>query len=83
MPAHTRQLSLSHLPPRGLSRVQTAAYIGVSPSLFDGMVRDGRMPEPRCINARLVWDRFEVDAAFAELPHRAATSGEDVWSFAP
>ena len=31
------------LPPRGLSRVQAAEYIGVSPSLFDEMVRDGRM----------------------------------------
>lgn len=34
------------LPPRGLSRAQAAAYIGVSPSLFDEMVQDGRMPKP-------------------------------------
>ena len=35
------------LAPRGLSLVQAAAYIGVSPSLFDEMVRDGRMPKAK------------------------------------
>lgn len=55
------------LPPRGLSRVQAAAYIGVSPTLFDEMVRDKRMPKPKHINARVVWDRFELDEAFAAL----------------
>jgi hypothetical protein len=42
------------LPPRGLSRVEAARYIGVSPSLFDEMVKDGRMPPPKPINARKV-----------------------------
>jgi predicted DNA-binding transcriptional regulator AlpA len=61
------------LAPRGLSRVQSAAYIGVSPSLFDEMVKDGRMPKPMRINARTVWDRVKLDEAFAALPH----DGED------
>lgn len=56
------------LPPRGLSRVEVAAYIGVSPSLFDEMVKDGRMPKPKRINSRVVWDRQKLDAAFAALP---------------
>jgi predicted DNA-binding transcriptional regulator AlpA len=56
------------LPPRGLSRVQSAAYIGVSPSLFDAMVKDGRMPKPTRINTRAVWDRVKLDEAFAVLP---------------
>jgi predicted DNA-binding transcriptional regulator AlpA len=55
------------LAPRGLSRVQAAAYIGVSPSLFDEMVRDGRMPKPTRINSRTVWDRVKLDGAFAAL----------------
>ena len=55
------------LPPRGLSRAQAAAYIGVSATLFDEMVADGRMPQPARINARLVWDRLRLDAAFAVL----------------
>lgn len=56
------------LPPRGLSRVQAAIYIGVSPTLFDVMVGDGRMPKATRINTRLVWDRWRLDEAFAALP---------------
>lgn len=32
--------------PRGLSRVETARYIGVSPGTFDKLVDDGSMPKP-------------------------------------
>lgn len=56
------------LPPRGLNRVEAAAYIGVSPSMFDLMVKDGRMPGPKRINGRVVWDRQKVDSYFAALP---------------
>jgi predicted DNA-binding transcriptional regulator AlpA len=56
------------LAPRGLSREQAAAYVGVSPSLFDTLVKDGRMPAPKRINARTVWDRLQLDAAFVALP---------------
>lgn len=56
------------LPPRGLCRVQAAAYVGVSPSLFDEMVRDGRMPAPKRINARTVWDIRKLDLAFDAIP---------------
>jgi predicted DNA-binding transcriptional regulator AlpA len=61
------------LPPRGLSREQAAAYVGVSPSLFDAIVKDRRMPGPKRINARAVWDRLELDAAFAALPGNDAS----------
>jgi predicted DNA-binding transcriptional regulator AlpA len=56
------------LAPRGLSREEAAAYVGVSPSLFDALVKDGRMPVPKRINSRKVWDRLQVDGAFAALP---------------
>ena len=71
MTAHVRR---SHgvlppsLSPRGLSREQAAAYVGVSPSLFDLLVKDGRMPEPKRINSRAVWDKLALDAAFDALP---------------
>lgn len=72
-----RANSLPHnLAPRGLSREQSAAYVGVSPTLFDAMVRDGRMPQPMRINARTVWDRHKIDAAFAAL---SSTSDDDPW----
>lgn len=63
--------------PRGLSRVQAATYIGVSTSLFDQMVADGRMPPPREINSRRVWDRHQVDASFDDLPG-GADQGEGI-----
>jgi excisionase family DNA binding protein len=53
--------------PRGLSRVQAAEYIGVGVTKFDEMVDDGRMPKPKRIDGRLVWDRVKLDAAFDEL----------------
>jgi predicted DNA-binding transcriptional regulator AlpA len=56
------------LAPRGLSCEQAAAYIGISPSLFDTLVKDGRMPGPKRINTRTVWDRLQLDTAFAALP---------------
>ena len=68
----------SSLAPRGLSRVQSAAYIGVSPSLFDEMVKDGRMPKPMRINARTVWDRVKLDEAFAALSDDTNRGG-DPW----
>lgn len=55
------------LPPRGLDRAQAAAYVGLSPSTFDKLVRDGRMPKPTHIGARVVWDRIKVDEAFSAL----------------
>jgi excisionase family DNA binding protein len=59
---------LPNLPPRGLSREEAARYVGVSPTKFDQMVEDGRMPNPRRIDGRKVWDLRMVDAFFNRLP---------------
>lgn len=48
--------------------MQAAAYIGVSPTLFDILVNDGRMPRPKQINARKVWDLRRINLAFDALP---------------
>lgn len=56
--------------PRGLSRTASAAYVGVSPTLFDDLVEKGRMPSPKQINRRLVWDRRKLDEAFEQLPDK-------------
>jgi predicted DNA-binding transcriptional regulator AlpA len=57
-------------PPRGLSREEAARYVGIGVTLFDQMVDDGRMPRPRTLNSRVIWDRLELDDAFNDLPHR-------------
>ena len=74
-------LPLCH-PPRGLSREEAAAYIGVSPSLFDILVKDGRMPTPKRINSRVVWDRLKLDVAFEVLDGTDADGADDEWRVA-
>lgn len=66
------------LPPRGLSRHQAAEYIGVSPSLFDEMVADHRMPPPKRINARTVWDRGQLDVAFTALNEEEMSASSEI-----
>lgn len=75
------------LAPRGLNRVEAATYVGVSPTKFDAMVKDGRMPAPKMIDDRRVWDRQALDSAFLALPDAGATGGpgpapaeNDIWS---
>ncbi len=53
---------------RGLSRVEAAGYIGVGASKFDAMVADGRMPKPKKIDGRRVWDVRSLDRSFDALP---------------
>jgi predicted DNA-binding transcriptional regulator AlpA len=65
----TRSLSeLRPVPRRGLSRDESAMYIGVSTGKFDEMVSDGRMPRPVRIDGRKVWDIRALDLAFDALP---------------
>lgn len=56
------------LAPLGLRRVEAAAFVGVSPSLFDQMIADGRMPRPKRYRGRVIWDRRALEQAFACLP---------------
>lgn len=53
---------------RGLKRVEAAEYIGVSATKFDEMVGDARMPKPRKIDGRRIWDVRALDHAFDDLP---------------
>jgi excisionase family DNA binding protein len=55
-------------PPRGLSRDEAARYVGVGATKFDEMVADGRMPRPKRVDGRVIWDRLKIEAAFSDLP---------------
>lgn len=52
---------------RGLRREAAARYIGVSPTKFDQLVADGRMPKPIHIDGCVVWDLRTLDLAFDAL----------------
>jgi excisionase family DNA binding protein len=64
-------------PPRGLSRDEAARYIGVSATKFDQMIADGRMPRPKRIDGRVIWDRLRIEAAFTDLPEEPALNPLD------
>lgn len=57
-------MSLVDYTPRGLRREDAAKYIGVSPSLFDRLRKEGKVPEPRDLFGLMVWDRSDLDAIF-------------------
>lgn len=74
------------IPRRGLRRAEAAAYVGISPSKFDDLVDDRRMPAPRMLDSCMVWDVHELDAAFDDLPRRgqptapAPALADDPWA---
>jgi excisionase family DNA binding protein len=61
------------LAPRGLTREQAAAYVGLSQNKFDDLVRDGAMPRPKCAGSRRLWDVRALDTAFDALPDDRGT----------
>src|ERR1700749_3294950 len=58
--------------PRGLDRAEAARYVGVGMTKFDEMVADGRMPKPKRVDGRVIWDRLKIEAAFSDLPEERA-----------
>jgi hypothetical protein len=54
-------------------------YIGISPTKFDELVADGRMPCPRRIDSRKVWDVLEVDLHFDTLPKETVALPGRTW----
>lgn len=53
---------------RGLSAIDAAIYLSLSPSFFRRLVEQGVMPRPRIAGARRIWDVEELDLAFKALP---------------
>jgi len=69
--------------PRGLSRSMAAQYVGVSFVMFDKMVAEGDMPQPKRFYQRTIWDKIAVDKAFDLLDsgHERDASGEEIIEF--
>jgi len=66
---------------RGLSRVEAAMYLGISPSKFDGMRKDGRIGPAKVIDGRKVFDVRMLDEIFDALPDENHDEAED-WTAA-
>jgi predicted DNA-binding transcriptional regulator AlpA len=65
------------LAPRGLGRVVAAQYLGISPTTFDRLVLERKMPAPKLIAGRRVWDRVAIDAAFEALGEPSKNEWDD------
>ena len=65
--------------PRGLSREQAAAYVGIGTTFFDQLVAKDKFPKPVKIGARRLWDIRELDIAFDSLKDSEQDGGPNEW----
>ena len=64
--------------PRGLSTDEAARYIGVGRTMFEELVAGRKMPRPKRIGSRVIYDRFEVDACFSDLESAPANQLDEL-----
>ncbi len=65
---------------RALSEGEAALYVGIGASKFRELVHAGRMPRPRILDTRRLWDVDDLDAAFKNLPLDGGAEQENSWS---
>lgn len=70
-------MSSADFTPRGLRREDAARYIGISPTLFDRMRKEGRIPAPRDMFGVMIWDRHALDSLFGDQKYTAANDNQD------
>jgi hypothetical protein len=76
----TRSAALSSLRPiprRGLSRVEAAMYIGISPSKFDELRKSHRIGPPKVLDGRLIFTVERLDEFLDALPDEDPGAAED------
>jgi hypothetical protein len=80
--SQTRSLSrVRPVPRRGLSRVEAAGYIGVSPSKFDELRKANRIAPPKVLDGRLIFTVERLDEFLDALPDETQTDNDD-WTVA-
>lgn len=55
------------IPRFALRRNEAAASLGISPSLFETWVVEGKMPKPRKIKGVVLWDTYEIQDSWHRL----------------
>jgi hypothetical protein len=66
------KIRATSLPRRGLSREESAMYLGISGGIFDQMRAEGLVEPPRVRGGRKLWDIRDLDMAFDALPREDA-----------
>lgn len=79
--------NFDHLPPGvypfAVPLDAAAALVGVSSNYFGQLVEEGRMPQPREIGRRVLWDTEEVKAAWRAIPKRGEAAKANSWDAQP
>ena len=64
-------------PRRGLSRVEAATYLGISPSKFDELRKSGRIGPVKILDGRKLYAIEMLDEFFDALPAEGDDATED------
>jgi hypothetical protein len=62
---------------RGLSRLEAATYLGISPSKFDELRKTNRIGPPKVLDGRLIFTVERLDEFLDSLPDENQTSNDD------
>jgi hypothetical protein len=65
------------IPRRGLSRVEAAMYLGISPSKFDELRKSGRIAPAKVLDGRKLYAIEMLDEFFDALPVEGDNAVED------
>jgi hypothetical protein len=71
------KIRATSLPRRGLSREESAMYLGISGGTLDRMRAEGLIAPPRLVGDRKLWDIRDLDMAFDGLPLEGASTAPD------
>lgn len=67
------------IPRRGMSRDESAVYLGISSTKFDELRHAGQIEPPRLIGNRKLWDIRDLDMAFDALPREDGSGVGSSW----
>jgi hypothetical protein len=73
------QIRGATMPRRGLSRDESAMYLGIGVGLFDQLRDAGKIAPARVIGNRKLWDIRDLDVAFESLPREDAHALGETW----
>jgi hypothetical protein len=76
------QIRGATMPRRGLSRDESAMYLGIGVGLFDELREAGKVAPARVIGNRKLWDIRDLDMAFESLPRENAPAPGLSWDTA-
>jgi hypothetical protein len=77
MARSTALSALRPTPRRGLSRVEAAMYLGISPSKFDELRKSGRIGPAKILDSRKLYAIEMLDEFFDALPAEGDEAKED------